>query len=78
MWSKIKFVRYGHGFDGPIMYVIVMNHLQGSWKVEVSPCDTCGSPVSDPVAWDIFPDWWSARKYMRKMYKEYYAYVNHN
>lgn len=58
MWSKIKFVKYGYNYDSPLMYVIVMNRtLHGSWKVEISPCDNCGSPISDPVEWDIFPNW---------------------
>ena len=48
----------------------------GSYKVEVLPCDICGNPVFDPVAWDIFPTWWSACKYVRKQYKEFYRYVN--
>ena len=55
-WSKVRFVRAGHGPDSPIMYVIIMNRTEhGNWKVETCPCDHTGSPVSDPVFWDIFP-----------------------
>ena len=73
----IKYVNYGHPRYGTHMYIIVMNRTHhGSYKVEVSVCDACGAPVSDPVAWDIFPDWWSARMYARKQYKEFYRYVN--
>ena len=73
----VKYVNYGHPRYGTHMYIIVMNRTpHGSYKVEVSVCDNCGTPVSDPVAWDIFPDWWSARIYVRKQYKEFYRYVN--
>ena len=49
-WSKVRFVRAGHGPDSPIMYVIIMNRTEhGNWKVETYPCDNTGSPVSDPV-----------------------------
>ena len=73
----IRYVRYGHPKYGVIMYCIVMFQTdRRSWKVEVSPCDCIGHPVSDPVVWDIFPDWWSAFKYMRKQYKEFYRYTN--
>lgn len=59
------------------MYVITMFRTEhGSYKVEVLPCDIYGNPISDPVAWDIFPTWWGARKYARKQYKEFYRYVN--
>lgn len=73
----IKYVNYGHPRYGTHMYIIVMNRTErGSYRVEVSVCDCAGAPVSDPVAWDIFPTWWDARKYVRKQYKEFYRYVN--
>lgn len=76
-WSKVKYVRHGHGSDGPVMYVIIMNRTEhGSWKVEVCPSDHCGSPVSDALEWDIFPSWWAARCYMGRKYKEYFRVVN--
>ena len=74
---KPKYVTYGHGKECPMMYVIITNHTShGYWKVEISPCDWRGSPVSDPIAWDIFPSWWEAYKYRHKLYKEFTAYVN--
>ena len=49
-WSKVRFVRAGHGPDSPIMYVIIMNRTEhGNWKVEICPCDHTGSQVDDPV-----------------------------
>ncbi len=76
-WSKVRFVRAGHGPDSPIMYVVIMNHTErGNWKVEVFPCDHTGSPVSDAIEWDIFPDWWNAKTYMNRKYKEYFEMVN--
>ena len=73
----IKYVNYGSPKYGIHMYVITMfrTEYEGQ-KVEVLPCDICGNPVFDPVAWDIFPTWWSACKYVRKQYKEFYRYVN--
>lgn len=72
-----KYVNYGDPRDGIHMYVITMFKTEhGNYKVEVLPCDTYGHPVSDPVAWDMFLDWWSARKYVRQQYKEFYRYVN--
>lgn len=72
-----KYVNYGNPRDGIHMYVITMFKTEhGNYKVEVLPCDTYGHPVSDPVAWDMFLDWWSARKYVRQQYKEFYRYVN--
>lgn len=73
----IKCVNYGNPRYGTHMYVIVMNRTEHeSYKVEVSVCDCAGTPVSDSVAWDIFPTWWGARKYVRQQYKEFYKYVN--
>ena len=73
----VKYVRYCNPIDGIPMYAITMFRTdRGSWKVEVSPCDEHGWVISDSVAWDIFPDWWSARMYVRKQYKEFYRYVN--
>ena len=73
----VKYVRYCNPIDGIPMYAITMFRTdRGSWKVEVSPCDEHGWVISDPVAWDIFPDWQSARMYVRKQYKEFYRYVN--
>ena len=72
-----KYVNYGDPRDGIHMYVITMFKTEhGNYKVEVLPCDTYGHPVSDPVAWDMFLDWWSARKYVRQQYKEFDRYVN--
>ena len=72
-----KIVRYGHPKYGIAMYVITMYRTdRGSWKVEVLPCDNCGFPISDAVAWDMFCSWWDARKYVKKQYKEFYAYCN--
>ena len=73
----VKYVNYGHPICGIHMYVITMYLMDlGSYKVEILPCDTQGTPVSDAVAWDFFPWWWDARKYVRKQYKEFYKYVN--
>lgn len=73
----VKYVNYGSPrYDIP-MYIIVMNRTErGNYKVEVSVCDNAGTPVSDPVAWDMFLTWWEARKYVRQQYKEFYRYVN--
>ena len=72
----VKYVRFK---NGAVMYVLTMFRTErGNWKVEVSVCDCCGTPVSDPVAWDIFPSWLGAYKYMRKQYKEFDRYVNRN
>jgi hypothetical protein len=73
----VKYVNYGHSKYGIPMYVITMYRIDhGSYKVEVSVCDNRGTPVSDPVVWDVLPTWWDARKYVRKQYKEFYRYVN--
>lgn len=75
--SKVKYVRHGRWFDGPVMYVIIMNHTErGSWKVEICPSDHHGTLVSDALEWDIFPDWWAARSYMNQKYREYSKLVN--
>lgn len=76
-WSKVRYVRHGHGPDSPIMYVIIMNHTEhGSWKVEVCPSDHRGSPISDALEWDIFSGYWAARSYMSQKYKEYFRMFN--
>ena len=76
-WSKVRFVRAGHGPDSPIMYVIIMNRTEhGNWKVETCPCDHTGSPVSDPVFQDIFSSWSAARRCMNQQYKEWFEVVN--
>ena len=76
-WSKVRFVRAGHGPDSPIMYVIIMNRTEhGNWKVETCPCDHTGSPVSDPVFWDIFSSWLAAKHCMDLQYKEWFEVVN--
>jgi hypothetical protein len=73
----VKYVNYGHPVCGIHMYVITMYRTEhGSYKVEVLPCDAYGHIVSDAIAWDIFPCWWDARKYVRQQYKEFYKYVN--
>ena len=73
----IKYVNYGHPRHGIHMYAIVMNRTErGNYKVEVSVRDNTGTPVSDPVVWDMFLTWWEARKYVRQQYKEFYQYVN--
>lgn len=73
----VKYVRYGNPHEGIPMFVITRyktpHHF---WKVEVLPCDSYGSPVSDAVAWDILPCWWDAVKYTRQQYKEFNRYVN--
>ena len=70
-------VNYGHPKHGVPIYVITLTKTEyGSKLVEVFPCNTFGDPVSDAVAWDIFPDWLSAILYMRKQYKEFREYVN--
>lgn len=75
--SKVRFVRAGHGPDSPIMYVIIMNRTEhGNWKVETCPCDNTGSPVSDPVFWNIFSSWFAAKHYMNQQYKEWFEVVN--
>ena len=76
-WSKVRFVRAGHGPDNPIMYVIIMNRTEhGNWKVETCPCDHTGSPVDDPVFWDIFSSWFAAKHCMDQQYKEWSEIVN--
>lgn len=76
-WSKVRFVRAGHGPDSPIMYVIIMNRTEhGNWKIETCPCDHTGSPVSDPVFWDIFSSWFAAKRCMNQQYKEWFEVVN--
>lgn len=76
-WSKVRFVRAGHGPDSPIMYVIIMNRTEhGNWKVETCPCDHTGSPVSDPVFWDIFSSRFTAKHCMNQQYKEWFEFVN--
>lgn len=73
----VKYINYGNPKYGTPIYVITMFRTEhGNYNVEVLPCDICGHPVSDPVAWDILPTWWSARKYVRKQYEEFYHYVN--
>lgn len=73
----IKYINYGNPKYGTHMFVITMFKTEHrNYKVEVLPCDTYGHQVSDPVAWDIFLNWWDARKYVRKQYKEFYKYVN--
>lgn len=77
MFSRVKYVKAGYSYDSPIMYVIVQNKTSyGSWKVEVFPCDLQGCPVSDAVAWDIFPTWWESYKYIYKQYKKFHQFVN--
>ena len=72
-----KYVNYGHPKYGVHMYVITLTRSQyGSKIIEVFPCNTLGDPVSDAVAWDIYPDWFGALKYMYQQYKEFYRYVN--
>lgn len=73
----IKYVNYGNPKYGTHMYVISMFRTDdSSYMVEVKPCDIYGCPVSDAVIWDIIPSWWSARKFAREQYKEFYDYVN--
>lgn len=73
----VKYVNYGNSKCGVPMYVITMFRTPlGSYKVEVSPCDIFGTAVSDPMVWDMFPNWWSARKYVHKQYKKFNRYVN--
>ena len=74
----VKLVRYGHPRYGVPMYSITMfKSYSGGYIVEVSPCDSCGQVVSDPIAWNTFASRWSARKYMKNQYREMYRYVNH-
>lgn len=76
-WSKVKYVRHGHGPDSPVMYVIIMNRTEhGNWKVETCPCDHTGLPVSDPIFWDIFLSWFAARRCMNQQYKEWFEVAN--
>ena len=73
----VKYVRYCNPIEGIPMYAITMFRTDhGNWLVEVSPCDSYGHVISDPVVWDIFSNWWSAKKFVRKQYKEFYRYVN--
>ena len=76
--GRVKYVRFGKGWDNcPVMYTIVMNHTKlHNWVVEVFPADHMGAAVSDALEWDIFGDWFSAKRYMRKKYKEYNKLVN--
>ena len=76
-WSKVRFVRAGHGPDSPIMYDIIMNRTEhGNQKVETCPCDHTGSPVSDPVFWGIFSSWFAAKHCMNQQYKEWFEVAN--
>ena len=76
-WSKVRFVRAGHGPDSPIIYVIIMNRTEhGNWKVETCPCDNTGSPVSDPSFWDIFSSWFAAKHCMDQQYREWSEVAN--
>jgi hypothetical protein len=70
-----KYVTYGT--NGPKLFVVQMHKLEHSYKVEVFPCDIFGAPVSDAVAWDMFPTWWGAFCYFRKQVREFTAYANH-
>ena len=73
----VKYVCYRNPTFGIPMYAITMFRTElHNWKVEVSPCDGYGIVVSDPIVWDIFPNWWSARMFVRKQYKEFYKYIN--
>ena len=73
----VKYINFGHHKHGTHMYVITMFKTDfGNYKVEIIPCDIFGNVVSEAVAWDIFPTWWSALKYVCKQYKEFYYYVN--
>ena len=75
--SRVKYVRNGHPSSGTAMYVIIMNRTAHKyWRVEVSPCDIYGSVISDPVAWDIFPNWFEAMRYFNVKYREFNRYVN--
>ena len=66
------YVTYGAGFEGPKMYVIIVNKTHfGHWRVEISPCDLTGMAVSDPVEWDICPTWIDTLIYCYKLYKTY-------
>ena len=75
--SRVKYVRAGYGPESPIMYVIIMNRTEhDNWKVETCPCDHTGSPISDPVFWDIFSSWFTAKRCMDQQYKEFHDYAN--
>ena len=69
----LKYVNY----HSQHMFIITMFKTElGNYKVEVCPCVSYGFAVSDPIAWDVFSNWWSARKYVRKQYKKMMEYVN--
>ena len=75
----VKYVNYGNSKYGIPMYIITMEfNSNDGYLVEVAPCDTNGKKVSDAVAWNTFSTRWSAYKYMRQQYKEFYNHVNHH
>ena len=76
--SRTKYVRCGKGWNNcPIMYTIVMNqNYYYGWLVEVFHADSSGSAVSDALEWCAFGNWFGAKCYMWKKYKEYTALVN--
>lgn len=73
----IKYINYGNPKYGIPLYVITMEfNFADGYLVEVTPCDTTGKKVSDAVVWNTFSNRWSAYKYVRQQYKEFYQYVN--
>lgn len=72
------YITYGMSKDGPKLYKITLYRSEMKyWLVEICPCDANGNVVSDPIEWDIFRTKWSAKKYMKQLYKEYERYVNY-
>ena len=73
---KLKYVTYGFGSEGPKMYGVLRIKSDRGWVVEVWPCDTNGSQVSDPIEWQDELGWWSAVKLFWQYYSDYDKYVN--
>ena len=73
----IKYINYGNPKYGTHMFIITMFKTEyGNYKVEVLPCDHTGSPVSDPVFWDVFSSSFAAKHCMDQQYKEWFDFVN--
>jgi hypothetical protein len=65
------YITYG-GCEGPALFVITSKRTKfGNWKVELSPCDNAGTPVSDPIEWDVRSGLIDTLIYIWKLYKEY-------
>lgn len=70
-----RLVRYGN--NGPALYVVVQEKEdKRKWFVGIYPCDICGDPVGDPVAWGVFSYRLAAASYAKRLYKDFKKYVD--